>query len=360
MAIPETGDSRVAIYDLADLCILVVDDNAFIRNVLESLLRQFRVGRVITAGSGEEAIDSLKVGGATIAVDIVMADLIMSPINGMLMLRWARNAPESPNRFIPFVMVSGAADQENVVAARDHGVTEFLAKPYSAANVYRRLLEVIDRPRQFVATNTYFGPDRRRRDIGVRGIEQRRTREEDVTIVRSGGEVVQPSSSSGVWYFRLPNNLRAKVGGSLAGRSAGGEIPMALLEQAEAELQRAAFDFTEWARRYIADLTSLCDEAMKQAGSRVKQFESINLIAHELRGQGGTFGYPLITTFAKMLYSATGDGRREDDNGVEIVQAHVDAMRAVIRDKVSGDGGEAGRALTAGLRAAIEKQSKVS
>ncbi len=349
----------MAIYDLGDLCILLVDDNAFIRGVLESLLRQFRVGRVLTASSGEEAIDSLKVGGATIAVDIVMADLIMSPINGLLTLRWARNAPESPNRFIPFIMISGAADQENVIAARDHGVTEFMVKPFSAANVYRRLLEVIDRPRQFVATNNYFGPDRRRRDIGTRDVEQRRMREEDITIVRSGGDVVQTKTSSAVWYFRLPNNLRAKVGGSLVGRSAGGEIPTALLEQAEAELQRAAFDFTEWARRYIADLTNLCDEALKVVGSRAKQFEAINLIAHELRGQGGTFGYPLITTFATMLYSATGEGRREDDNGVEIARAHVDAMRAVIRDKVSGDGGDVGRALTAGLRAAIQRQSVI-
>lgn len=358
MMIPGGGE-RLAIYDLGDLNVLLVDDNAFVRGVLESLLRQFRIGRVVAACNGEEAIESLKISGVTIAIDIVLADLIMSPINGLLLLRWTRNAPESPNRFIPFIMVSGAADRENVFAARDHGVSEFLVKPFSAANVYRRLLEVIDRPRQFVANTTYFGPDRRRRDVGVRGTDQRRTREEDITIVRSAEDIVQPSSGVGVWYFRPTNNLRAKVGGSLVGRSPGGEIPMALLEQAETELQRAAFDFTEMARGYLAELGNHCDEALKLVGSRSKQFEAINLIAHELRGQGGTFGYPLITTFAKMLYTATGEGRREDDNGVEIVRAHVDAMRAVIREKVSGDGGEMGRSLTAGLRATIEKQSTV-
>lgn len=347
----------MAIYDLGDVCVLLVDDNAFVRNVLETLLRQFRVGRVITAADGEEAIDCLKTSAQTITIDIVLADLIMSPINGLLLLRWTRNAQESPNRFLPFVMVSGAADQENVTAARDHGVTEFLAKPFSAASVYRRLLEIVDRPRQFVATAAYFGPDRRRRDTGARGQDRRRTREEDVTIVHSGGDLLQTGTSSAVWYFRLPNALRAKVAGSLVGRGAVGEIPMALLERAENELQRAAFDFTEMARRYLSDLSNLCEEALKQPAGRRKQFEAINILAHELRGQGGTFGYPLITTFAKMLYSATGDGCREDDNGIEIVKAHIDAMRAIIRDKVAGDGGDAGRALTAGLQAAIEKRA---
>ena len=349
----------MAIYDLGDLCILLVDDNAFIRNVLEGLLRQFRVGRVITASDGEEAIDCLKTSVDTIAIDLVLADLIMSPINGLLLLRWARGAQESPSRFIPFVMVSGAADQENVTAARDQGVTEFLAKPFSAASVYRRLLEVIDRPRQFVATTAYFGPDRRRRDIGVRGDDRRHTREQDITIVHSSGEVAQAGSSNAVWYFRLPNNLRTKVAGSMVGRGTVGEIPTALLERADEELQRAAFDFTEWARQYLSDLQNLCDEALKLPAGRRKKFESINLLAHELRGQGGTFGYPLITTFAKMLYTATGEGCREDDNAIEIVKAHIDSMRAVLRDKVAGDGGEAGRALTAGLRAAIERRAAV-
>ena len=79
----------------------------------------------------------------------------------------------------------------------------------------------------------------------------------------------------------------------------------------------------------------------------------INLLALELRGQGGTFGYPLISTFGKMLYDSTLEGCREDDNAVKIVQAHVDSMRAVIREKISGDGGEIGRELLASLKKAI-------
>ena len=99
---------------------------------------------------------------------------------------------------------------------------------------------------------------------------------------------------------------------------------------------------------------------MKIPGSRRKHLEEINLLAHELRGQGGTFGYPLISVLGKMLYDATRRGCREDDNGVEIVKAHFDSMRAIIRDKFSSDGGEVGRALLKSLQLAIGKHETIT
>lgn len=332
----------------------MVEDNSFIRGILESLLHLFRVGRVSAVANGEEAIEVLSHPVIAANIDIVLSDLLMSPINGALLLRWVRGSPESNNRFLPFVMISGAADHENVVEARDLGVSEFLAKPFSAESVYRRLLEVIDHPRQFVATASYFGPDRRRRKVSMRHGDRRATKQEDITVVHSSGQVDKAVNSGQVWYFQLPNSLRAKVGGN--GVDMGrGEVPMALLAKAEEELERSALDFTEWARTYLANLSRHCEEALAMSEGRQRSFEEINLLAHELRGQGGTFGYPLITTFAKSLYEATGDGCRLDDSAVEIVKAHIDAMRAVIRDKVAGDGGDTGRALLMGLKSAIDR-----
>jgi hypothetical protein len=49
-----------------------------------------------------------------------------------------------------------------VEAARDAGVTELLAKPVTAGHLFARIAEIVERPRAFVRTDTYFGPDRRR------------------------------------------------------------------------------------------------------------------------------------------------------------------------------------------------------
>ncbi len=352
----------MTIYNFERLNVFLVEDNAFVRTVLEDTLKHLGVGRILTCENGAEAIEFLKSMRDNPAMqgrfgfDLVISDLVMSPINGLLLLRWVRGAKESPNRFVPFVMISGAADKEYVEAARDLGVTDFIAKPFSAQSVYRHLLEVIDYPRQFVASHRYFGPDRRRKDSAPPGEERRTTTEDKITYVYSSNRVVKPKTASEVWIFRLPNALKDKVGGM--GASSPGEMPTSLLEEAEEKLEKASLDFTEWALNYLGQLSNLCAEALLKPGRRQKQFQDINLLAHELRGQGGTFGYPLITIFGKMLYDCTGEGCREDDSAVEIVKAHIDAMRAVIREKVAGDGGELGRQLLKSLRAAIAKNGQ--
>ena len=353
----------MAVYDFERCSVYLVEDNSYIRKVLESLLHGISFGRVSSAPDGAEAIEFFKtlnaggrLGGGP-AFDVVISDLLMAPINGLLFLRWLRTAKESPNRFIPFIMLSGAADAKYVNAARDLGVTEFLGKPFSVTSIYKKILEVIDYPRQFVATQSYFGPDRRRQEKDPPDEDRRKLMSDDITIVYSADKVVKPKDGSDVWYFRLSNNLKEKVGGM--GSSEPGEIPIALLEEAEEELERAALDFTDWAADYLANLSMLCDKALEKEGTRSAEFEEINLLAHELRGQGGTFGYPLITVFGKMLFDVTGEGCIQDDNAVEIVKAHIDAMRAVIREKVAGDGGQVGRELLKSLEVAIERQTEV-
>ncbi|MDA1089482.1 MAG: response regulator [Proteobacteria bacterium] len=346
-------------YDFSRLSVFLIEDNGYIRQTLEDLLHHFRFGRIATAKNGEDAIDYMKTlgaGGSIIAPDIIISDLVMAPINGLLFLRWTRTAKDSTNRMAPFLMLSGAADAAYVNSARDLGCTEFLAKPFSAGSVYKHLVKVIEQPRQFVTTTKYFGPDRRRMKKDPPNPERRLKEDGDVTIVYSAEKVVKPKAPTDVWYFRLPNNLKEKAGG--AGFKGAAEIPLDLLEQAEEQLERAALDFTTWAQGYLAKLAEHCAKALEAEteGGRGQYFQQINLLALELRGQGGTFGYPLISTFGKMLYDATGEGCREDDNAVGIVKAHIDAMRAVLREKVAGDGGQIGRTLLASLKKAIASQ----
>lgn len=337
--------------------ILLVEDNDFVRHTLEDLLRYFKIEQIKMARNGEEAISVLKQMKRSQhpGPDIIISDLIMSPINGQLLLRWVRTSKESPNRFVPFIMVSGAADREYVASVRDLGVSEFLAKPFSVNSVYEHIAHVIHRPRPFIATQEYFGPDRRRiagsRPVG--GENRRRDNEDHITTVYSAEKMTKAKNVSDVWCFRLPNTLKEKAGGGTGTEIP--QIPADILEQAEQSLERAILDFTEWAEEYLKNLGTLCDDAQKNEVKRVSKFNEINHLAHELRGQGGTFGYPLISVLGKMLYETTREGCPLSDSQVEIVKAHIDAMRAVIRDKVAGDGGEIGKELLASLKQAISR-----
>lgn len=346
----------MGVYNLERLTFLLVDDNRFVLKILQDVLKILGAGQVITAENGVEAIEFLSAqqGPYGCPVDMVISDLIMAPIDGHLLFKWIRQGKESPNRFLPFIMMSGAADTDSVEKARDGGANEFLAKPFSAQSVSDRVLEVIDYPRQFVATREYFGPDRHRRVSSAVPHDRRQVTEKDATIVYSSYRVRKPKDEGDVFLFRLPNKLKEKVGA--LGMSPPGEIPLRHLQAADEQLQRKGLEFHDWALGYLATLSSICDRALAQTpDQRARHFKNINLLAHELRGQGGTFGYPIITSVGEMLYKMTLAPCPTEDRAVTVIKAHVDTMRTVFRDKVTGDGGEIGVQLMQDLKKAIRK-----
>src|SRR3546814_1685570 len=80
----------------------------------------------------------------------------------------------SKNVFVPIIMVTAQSEEWKVMKARDAGVTEFLVKPFSAKTMARRITVVVENPRQFVRTDEFFGPDRRRHVISNYTGQERR------------------------------------------------------------------------------------------------------------------------------------------------------------------------------------------
>ena len=127
------------------------------------------------------------------------------------------------------------------------------------------------------------------------------------------------------------------------------------MEQAEAALAEMAEDYPDWVSGLIDQLSDQHRRCVDTPEERKIYFEEINRIAHDMKGQGGTFGYPLITSFSDSLYGFSYSKGVLTDNHVELIKAHIDSMRAVISNRVKGDGGEIGKQLTEGLNQAIEK-----
>lgn len=103
----------------------------------------------------------------------------MKPMDGISFTRIVRNDPASPNPYVPVILMTGFSEKRRVLQARDAGVTEFLVKPFNAHDLYKRIVQVIERPRQFVRAEDFFGPDRRRKKTpGFLGPFRRDTDEE--------------------------------------------------------------------------------------------------------------------------------------------------------------------------------------
>ena len=78
-------------------------------------------------------------------------------------------------------------------------------------------------------------------------------------------------------------------------------------------------------------------------------------MALELRGQGGIFGYPLITQFGKSLYDISKEGATVTPQLLDLIDSHINLVKVVINQKVAGDGGETGRELLQSLAEAKRK-----
>lgn len=157
--------------NLEEVNFLVIEDNTFMRSLLKTILRTLRVGKIKEATDGADALKLMKSGYSP---DIILLDWEMPALDGIEFTRILRTEGESSYQFAPIIMVSSYSEISRVIQARDAGVNEFLAKPVSAAKLYRRIFEVVTHPRSFVKAKTYTGPDRRRKFLNELPYEDRR------------------------------------------------------------------------------------------------------------------------------------------------------------------------------------------
>ena len=155
---------------------LIVEDNGNMRLLLRELLNSVGIREISEAANGQAALAVLRDHNC----DLILSDMAMAPMDGIAFTRHVRTNESSPNHFVPIIMVTGHTEKARVEAARDAGVTEFLAKPVTPHNLYARIAEIVERPRAFVRTETYFGPDRRRKTLDHYGGPWRRHDDYDV------------------------------------------------------------------------------------------------------------------------------------------------------------------------------------
>lgn len=143
-----------------DLSVLVVEDSASMRSLVGGILQTMGISNVSVASEGARGWDVFQRENS----DIVICDWLMTHgMDGISFTRKIRRDPLSVQRTVPIIMMSGYGARKRVLEARDAGVTEFLAKPFTAEELIKRINYVIERPRDFVQCATFIGPDRRRR-----------------------------------------------------------------------------------------------------------------------------------------------------------------------------------------------------
>ncbi len=340
------------------ISVLIVDDSELIRSIITSVFKTVGVRQIFTAEDGVQAIEfmqqvsSAPTKAGTSQVDLVVADLLMPRLDGHMLMRWLRVQPTSPDRFISILVISGAADLARVELARDLGANEIMGKPFSARTLADKLVHMINYPRQFVLALGYFGPDRRRASKPVER-DRRRTPEDAIQVINAGDGTKNFKAGAKIVYFRLRNRLKDKV-------AFGEDVPPfdpALIKKAEERIQSFAGDYSDWVGASVRTLQESVAALLESRGDQGELLAKVNLLGLELGSQGGIFNYPLVTKLGKSLYSITlnPDNLTIEMGFLRLLKAHVDAITAVIKDRISGDGGPIGREILASMEKAKVK-----
>ena len=117
--------------------ILIVDDYDTMRRVLNSLLRQLNFTNVEEASDGAEALEKLNKN----KFDLIISDWNMEPMTGIQLLREIRADDNLSD--IPFIMITAETKSENVIAAKEAGVSNYIIKPFNAETLKTKLVGVL-------------------------------------------------------------------------------------------------------------------------------------------------------------------------------------------------------------------------
>jgi two-component system, chemotaxis family, chemotaxis protein CheY len=143
---------------VGDICVLVLDDHRFMREVIRLMLGTLGIRRVLASGSVDEAMAML----AHEKVDVVIADYRLGGETGAEFIRLVRGL-QGHARFVPLIGCTADTSPATISEMRDAGADEVLAKPVSAKVIWTKLMAVTNARRNFVSAPDFFGPDRRRR-----------------------------------------------------------------------------------------------------------------------------------------------------------------------------------------------------
>ena len=144
-----------------------------------------------------------------------------------------------------------------------------------------------------------------------------------------------------------PNMLKVKVGGKVGFDSRA-------VERAEAALKSMSVQFEDWLGREVDALRDAWNVAKKE-GLQSTAGENVYSCAHDLKGLGVTYGYPIISRMGGSLSRLLETHELRGVVPEHLVEAHVAAIRAAVRDKVTDVDHPVGRALVTELEDRVEE-----
>ena len=326
-------------YKFANINVMLVDSDHRSASLVHQLLMSFGFRKIKIINDGADALKQLRSG----RTDLIITEWATGTVGGLPLVKAIRGAKNDKllRPAIPIIMLTSRSEPESVRAARDAGITEFLAKPFSARTLSNRLVEIIKNPREFVEAPNYSGPSRRRKEGPPPGTEERR--------LPRGQRSLAADAPPAARYTRPDMTLMELLEGADVLDILSDDV----IAEAQADLMNAEGDFINWVKDDIALLETaykgMVDGNMPEARTQLIR------ASYTIKAQAGTFGYDMGTIVADLLVNYLNEHATVDENMLVVVRKHIDTIGVIITHRVKDSKSAVGLALIDSLSKLVEK-----
>lgn len=277
--------------NLRHLNILIADSDQYLSRAVQSALRAMGFGNVQHVSNAADAIKMIR----TKPVSFIISEWDLKGASGIDMVRYLRRNPDSPNRGLPVIMLTGRGEITDVQTARDVGISEFVVKPFSAQALFVRLEQVIDNPRNFVVSGSYVGPERRRRGEPPDGVGDRRGTKS--VIVTPSREALRRPAGDETVIFSPDFSLRHALGSN---KPLSSIVTPETIKYAQKSVDALGSDALKWLHEDLAQMVKSC-AALKVLYTPL-MFDQLKASTLSLKARAGTFNYSMASDVARLLY----------------------------------------------------------
>jgi chemotaxis protein histidine kinase CheA len=128
------------------------------------------------------------------------------------------------------------------------------------------------------------------------------------------------------------------------------------LARAEAAVANLAQDYASWALADVAKARTALAAAIDDPAGRGQHVEALFRVGHDLKGQGTSFGFPLVTKIGHSLCALTRDRAFSyESRHLDLAKSHLDALDLILAKSIKGEGGKVGAELVAKLEQRVSE-----
>lgn len=334
----------------SDVKILLIEADLAQADMIRKILYPLGCTQVSSARSAEEADEiSLKT-----IFDIIICNWDLPGVSGVDFCKTLRRNYQSKQQMLPIVLYSTRNQLNDVLAARDSGIHEYIILPFTSKALIERLYMMAEQPRNFLLTNIFVGPDRRR----INPIKQLMQKTASVSSKKRTAPLVTSRHSLG--HIDIGDKPRMILPDYSLKLKVGLHVPeeLQMLSNAtELSLDAAKQRMIERLGHEVSALgyhfQSLGEGSFEAAELAPRL---INQSAMVIAQESMLVGYDFAMEIAGMLLGFSMQYAHYDDvNHRLIIEKHIEALKVVFSQKLAGDGGVLGDVMLGELSKLIEK-----